>query len=193
MNKGLKVLLISDSLITLALAMVGPIYAIFVQQIGGDLLDASWAFFAFLLTSGIVVFLLGQWEDHIKHKEKFITLGYAFTALGCLSYVFVNSQLTLVLTQVILGLAEAVQLPAYDAMFTAYVDKKHSASEWSLWESLYYFMTAFGALIGGYVAKLFGFRHLFFAMFIISSIGVVYSLFLFGNGLKQKKKPSRKS
>ena len=63
MKKGLKFLVLSDSWATLALGMIGPIYAIFVEQIGGDILDASWAYFAFTMTSGVVnvfVKLLGK-------------------------------------------------------------------------------------------------------------------------------------
>lgn len=41
MKKGIKVLLISDAWINLAVGMIGPIYAIFVDEIGGGILDAS--------------------------------------------------------------------------------------------------------------------------------------------------------
>ena len=63
MKKGLKFLVLSDAWATLALGMIGPIYAIFVEQIGGDILDASWAYFAFTMTTGVVnvfVKLLGK-------------------------------------------------------------------------------------------------------------------------------------
>jgi len=40
-DKGLRVLLLADSTILFASAMFGPIYALFVKKIGGDLLAAS--------------------------------------------------------------------------------------------------------------------------------------------------------
>lgn len=55
MKRGLRFLLIADTWATLAIGMLGPIYAIFVEEIGGDLLDASWAYFAFMITSGILM------------------------------------------------------------------------------------------------------------------------------------------
>ncbi|MFH1590343.1 MAG: MFS transporter [archaeon] len=107
MKRGLKILLLADTWATFAVGMLGPIYAIFVEDIGGDLLDASWAYFSFMITSGVVMHLISHWEDRYKHKEKLVTYGYLLTAFGCLLYVFVHDQMTLILTQIVLGLAEA--------------------------------------------------------------------------------------
>ncbi len=108
----------------------------------------------------------------MKHKEKLVLIGYALAALGALSYVFVDTQAKLVGTQVVLGLSEAVLVPAFDAVFSEYLDKRRSASEWGDQEALYYFTTAIGALAGGYIAAAFGFRTLFLAMFALSVISI---------------------
>lgn len=47
LNKPIKVLLITDGLVLLAAAMFVPIYAVYVEKIGGDLLDVG-------LTGGIL-------------------------------------------------------------------------------------------------------------------------------------------
>jgi hypothetical protein len=43
-NKSIKILLFSNALVLVSAAMLGPIYAIFVEKVGGDILDASFAF-----------------------------------------------------------------------------------------------------------------------------------------------------
>ena len=179
MKKGTKVLLFSDAWATLALGMIGPIYAIFVEKIGGDILDASWAYFAFMITSGVAMYLISHWEDKFKNKEILITIGYCLTALGCLSYVFVFNQFSLIVTQIILGLAESIQVPAYDALYSKYLEKKKEASEWGDWESMRYIVTAIAAVIGGYLASIFGFKILFVCMFAISIFAAASSLRLF--------------
>ena len=70
MKRILKLLLLADGWVSLALGMLGPIYALFVQDIGGDLLDASTAYFIFMITTGLAIFLISKWEDKAKHKEK---------------------------------------------------------------------------------------------------------------------------
>lgn len=179
MKKGIKVLLISDAWINLALGMIGPIYAIFVEEIGGDILDASWAYSVYMMTAGIVMYLLSRWEDRTKHKEKFVVLGYALTSLGCLMYFFVYNQFTLLATQVILGLSMAILDPAFDAIYSHYVKVKEEASNWGIWEAMSYVVTAVAAVIGGYVADYFGFKILFFIMFVVSMLGTLHSMHLY--------------
>jgi MFS family permease len=179
MKRGLKVLLFADAFAGLALGMIGPIYAIFVENIGGDILDASWAYFAYMFTAGFVMYLISKWEDGAKHKEKLVVLGYLLTSLGCLSYIFVYNQMTLLFTQIILGLSMAVLSPAFDSVYSHYVIKNEEASDWGIWEAMSYIVTAIAAIIGGYVADFYGFKTLFVIMFIISLFGVIKSLTLF--------------
>ncbi len=183
MKRGIKILLFSDAWANLALGVIGPIYAIFVEKIGGDILDASWAYFVYMLASGLVMLLLSKWEDRMKHKEKFVILGYSFLTLGCFSYLFVHNQLTLLITQVIVGVSLAFLIPAFDAVYSNYVDRKEEAFDWGAWESMAYIVKAFAAIIGGYIASLFGFRLLFFSMFIFSLIATIISI----NLLRKKK------
>ena len=62
-QKGVKILLISDFFAALGVGMIGPIYAIFVEEIGGDILDASWAYFAFMTASGVALYIMGLIEN----------------------------------------------------------------------------------------------------------------------------------
>ena len=91
MKRGIALLLFADGWFNLALGMLGPIYALFVENIGGDLLDASIAYFIFMFTTGVVMYLIGLWEDRHDHKEKFVIGGYFLTSLGILLYYFVEN------------------------------------------------------------------------------------------------------
>jgi MFS family permease len=176
MRMGLKILLFAEACLTIAAGMLGPIYAVFVEEIGGNILDASSAWAVFMLTMGIIVLMIGRWEDKLKHQEKMVIIGYVVRAVGYLGYIFVYNQPALLLVQIMLGLGGALNIPAYDALYTKFLDRGKEASEWADWEAMYYIMTAFAALSGGVLAYYYGFRILFMIMFIFSLIGLLSSL-----------------
>ncbi len=175
MKKWLKVLLAADFFIILAMGMIAPIYAVFVENIGGDILDAgsTWAIFA--LTAGILVYIIGKWEDKDKHYAKMLFVGYSLRSLGFVGYMFVQNTYQLFAVQVLFGISMAVATPSFDALFSSYLDKGKYATEWGVWEAMNMIVSAVAALIGGVIAKYFGFNTLFMIMFICGLIGVAVS------------------
>jgi len=176
MNRTLKILLLTDACFIFAAGLFGPIYAIFVEGIGGDLLDAGWAAAAFMLAAGVVVFLLSRWENRVHHFEPMIIGGYAIRTVAIFGYIFVADAWHLMVVQIILGLGEALTIPAYDALFTTHIDKGQEASRWGDWEAMAYIVTALSAVIGASIATAFGFQTMFIAMFGVSLGGLIISI-----------------
>ena len=177
-NKALRILLFTNSFILLAGAMLGPIYALFVEKIGGSLLDASLTGAIFALAAGITSLLAGKYADHKKNPKNIVTFGYSLMALGFLLYTFVNSILSLFLVQILIGFAEAFYSPAFDSLYSKHLAKTKRATEWGAWESTNYFSLAIGAVIGGFIADSFGFNTLFIVMASLSFISALYLYFL---------------
>ncbi|MBU0976148.1 MAG: MFS transporter [Patescibacteria group bacterium] len=173
-NKKVRILLITNSLILIAGAMFGPIYALYVEEIGGDLLDASLIFAAFSLVSGIVTYAVGHLTDKAKEKELIIVLGYFITGLGFLMFLFVDSILSLLIVQIIIGIGGAVYSPPFDAVYTQHLDSNRAGKDWGAWEALYYFATAFGAVTGGLLVTYLGFDAMFTVMALLCSASAVY-------------------
>lgn len=178
MNRTLNILLLASALFTLAGGLFSPIYAVFVEQIGGNLLDAGGAYAAFSLSAGILVFLISRWEDHTKHMEKFVVLGYMLSCLGYLGLIMVRNPLDLFLVQVVFGIGQAVNLPAYDGLYSKSLDRGKFAYEWGLWESMFLIVSAIAAPIGGFLAQTYGFSLLFTIMLGFSILGLLSSALL---------------
>ena len=173
-NKAIRSMLFSDSLMLIATAMLGPLYAIFVEEIGGNLLDAGITFAVFSFVAGVVILISGALSDKVKEVELIIVVGYAVTAIGFFSYIFVDNMTSLMVAQVIVGIGTAVRAPAFDALFSEHLDKHKEGIEWGAWDSLFYFASAFGAVVGGYFASRFGFDYIFIVMATLCAISAVY-------------------
>jgi MFS family permease len=183
-NKALKLLLNTNALILISGAMLGPIYALFVKEIGGDLLDASIAGSLLAFVGGITVLLTGRLSDKVKRPEFIVALGYLVIGLGFLLYLMADSIWWIFAIQSIIGFGGALYAPAFDALYSIHLDKHSEGSEWGEWEAMNYFTSAAGALIGGFIVTTFGFSPLFIIMALLCFISSIYIFLLSKKVLK---------
>lgn len=181
LNKSLRILLLISGWVSLAGYMIGPIYALFVQKVGGDILDASLAGAVFALASGATMYAFGKFDDRVREHELFMALGYMIAGVGYLAYLWVGNVWMLLVVQIVIGFGNAVSAPAFDAAYSAHLSKNKGGSQWGVWEAMNQWVTAVGALIGGVVATAWGFGPLFVLMAIIC----------FGSSLYVLRLPSR--
>ena len=182
-NKALRILLFTNAMILIAVAMLGPIYALFVENVGGDLIDASMAGGIFALVAGLTTLISGRYSDKVKQDELIIVAGYIIIGFGFILYTFVHSVTALFFVQAIIGFGEAIYSPAFDAVYSRHLDGHKSGLEWGAWESMNYFTTAFGAIAGGFIVMLFGFKVLFLIMALLAFSSAFYILHLKRNVL----------
>ena len=173
-NKPTRILLVTNATILTASAMFGPIYALFVEEIGGSLLDASYAFGLYALTAGTITFISGKYCDKIRENELIIVLGYVIVGIGFLSYTLVNTVISLFIVQILIGFGEAIYSPAFDAVYSKHLDCKKRGRGWGMWEAMNYFTMAFGAVIGGTAVYYFGFNSIFVVMSLMSFASAIY-------------------
>lgn len=173
MHRQLKLFLTATSFFALAIGMFGPIYAIFVQKIGGDLLAAGTAWSIFMIISGAGILLMGKLQDRVKKDKPAMIFGYSLMSLAFLGYYFVSNVTQLFLVQVLLGISTVLATPAHDSFYTKYLERGKFASQWAAWEAAWYIVTGVAALIGALLVELFNFKILFLVMFFTSLTGLV--------------------
>jgi len=173
-NRSLRALLFSDALLLTAAAMLAPIYALFVDKVGGDVVAAGMTAAALAFGSGLACIITGRAIDRMRHKRNLLVLSSVVMA-GCfLTYIVAGSVWQLAAIQVVMGVVQAVHATAFDALYTRHLDKNHEGEEWGAWEALYYFTTAGGALAGSLVVAALGFESMFFIMAILTFASGLY-------------------
>lgn len=68
-NRALRALLLSNSLILISLAMLVPVYALFVKQVGGGALSAGFTAGALGIASAISALISGKVIDKIRPTQ----------------------------------------------------------------------------------------------------------------------------
>ena len=182
MHNQLKLFLTANSFFLLAAGMLGPIYALFVKDIGGDILAVGVSWSIFMIVSGLGIFFMGKIQDKIKKDKFFIISGYGFMSLVFFGYIFVSNVIKLFIVQIVLGISMMIQSPVLDSFYTKYLEKGKFASQWAAWEGMYFTITGVAALVGAFLVKLFGFKILFWIMFFLSLVSLALA-----TQLKEKK------
>lgn len=176
LSKTESILLWSSNLWGLGLGMLGPLYAVFAQEVGGNILELTWVYAVYLVVMGIGVISLGRVGDRVGH-ERLLVFGRLLGTVATFGYLFVGSVFTLFIVQILIGLATALSEPSWYALYDRYSgDGDSDGYVWGLSAGLWYMAQGIGLLIGGYIVALFSFDMLFITMGTVVAISTVYQI-----------------
>lgn len=192
LKKNIRILLYSSNIWYLGEGMFAPIFGIFTQKIGGNILDISGIWAAYLIATGIFTILVGRLSDRNISKAKLMVIGYALNAFFTFCYLFVSSQLSLFLVQVGLGIASALATPTWNALYAQYEDRSKAGQIWGMADGQSKVMTGVAVVLGGVIVNWLSFNTLFFAMGIIQVIATLYSVQLLTQQKNAAKLSSKK-
>lgn len=178
MRTDLKILNASSALYNFSAGLIGPFYAVFVDEIGGGAVLAGTSFSVYAIAAGILIYLMSRWEDRQDRVDVIVAVGHLFQFLGYTGYLFVARPWHLIVVQALLGLGSAIKSPAFDDLYSRLMHEGRFAREWGVWESMYWIVTGLAAAIAGVIIHRFGFQALFMLMSAVSFTALCISLWL---------------
>ena len=154
--------------------LLGPLFAVFTENIGGDVLEISWLWAVFLVTSGFLMIVVGKLSDKYFSKESLLILGYLLNFVSTVCYLFVSKPIHLLFVQIGFGIATALATPTWDALYSKYQEDKNSGFDWGLSEGEAVIITGVAMVFGGLLVDSFSFRALFLAMAMVQLASLAY-------------------
>lgn len=174
LNQRIKILLYGGNIWYFGEGMLAPIFALFAERVGGDILDISWAWATYLILAGFLYIVIGKATDIYGNKEKTMVVGYALNALFTFGYLLVSAPWHLFVIQAGLGVAAAMASPTWDALYARHEEEKHSGFKWGLAGGTAQIITGIAIVIGGYIVNYWSFTTLFVIIGVIQIIATVY-------------------
>jgi len=182
-----RILLIASSLWFFGEGLFSPLFAVFSEKIGGDILEVTWALSLYLCLTGILYIVFGKLLRKSKYKEYFLILGYLLNTLLTFSYIFIHTSHQLLLLQVGLAIAEALSTPIWDALFAKYLEKSDDSLFWGIAGGHSQLVSGIAIALGGLVIYYFSFNLLFIMMGCIQAFAtLVQTRLLFLRGKSEK-------
>src|SRR3989344_1349130 len=180
-NPVVRFLIISDTVLSGAAGLLGPIFALFIEDfiVGGNPAVAGIAAGVYLFTKSVLQVPIAHFIDRIRGEKDDFWIMFAFTiliALIPLLYLIIDTPLELYIVQFALGFFTAFTFPTYMAIFTRHIDKTKEGTEWGIYFTLTDLSSAAFAAVGGYIAVSEGFPTLIISVVILSIIGALLLL-----------------
>ncbi len=170
----MKVLLIGSNIWYFGEGMLGPLFAVFASKLGGSILDITWAWATYLMVSGVLVIMFGTLADKVS-KEKILVAGYALNAIFTFCYLLVQTPFQLFIVQACLGLAAAMAIPTWTALYDiSHENNKNESFVWGLASGQAQIITGIAIIFGGLIVNNFSFQALFITMGAIQTVAAVY-------------------
>ena len=166
LNKVVKVMVFSDLFLSSGWGLIAPILAIYIIRDikGGDVEVAGIAIGIYWLTKSIFQLPIAHYLDK-NHGEKddFFALftGTILASLTPIGFIFAIFPWQIYTLQTIHALGLALAVPSWSAIFTRHIEKGEEAFSWSLDSSSIGLGAGIAGMLGGVIAKVFGFAPLF--------------------------------
>lgn len=177
-NPVIRFMIISDTVILGAGGLLGPVFAIFIEDFiqNGDAAVAGVAAGIYLFAKSIFQIPIAHLIDRIRGEKDDFWLMFVFsilTAIIPILYLVIKTPLQLYLVEFLLGVFTAFTFPTFMAMYTRHIDKKKEGTEWGVYFTLTDITSAVLAAVGGYVATVQGFPTLIILVVVMSLVGAL--------------------
>lgn len=180
LNKVIKVLIASDFFLLFGWGLVIPILAIFIVQSieGGDARVAGMAIGIYWLVKSIIQIPIASYLDkHKGEKDDYYALigGTLLASFVPLGFIFASLPWHIYALQGVHALGMAFAVPSWGGIFTRHIDKGREALSWGTESSSLGIGAGVAGIVGGTLAKFFGFTPLFIGVFVF---GIITTLLL---------------
>ncbi len=178
MNKRASILIWSSNLWNFGDGLLGPLFAVFAQKVGGNVLDIAWAWGVYLIIMGVGIIIVGHISDRVS-KLNLLMLGYILSTLCTFAYLLVDSAQMLFIVQGGLGIATALANPTYFALLSKYSSGDRDGTMWGWADGRDKIAIGLAVFSGGVIVSHYGFSVLFVTMGILQIAAALYLAKLF--------------
>ncbi|NMB92342.1 MAG: MFS transporter [Parcubacteria group bacterium] len=187
-----KILIINNLLNLTGWAFINPIFAIYVIQNinGSSIRTVGLCYFTYWVVKGSLQLFVSNYLDRVEGEaDDYFTLllGQFLEVLIPLALMLSKTVAELYFIFFVYGIADALYVPPWNAIFTRYINPKRVSFEWTLNSTGFNFGSAMAILIGSSLALILGFPLIFIFVAVAQAISLCVLLTIKKYFLHKKK------
>jgi MFS family permease len=185
MNSRLRSLFIGNSFFIFGGSLLVPVYALFADDIGASIQMMGLLFAAKFVANAFADLAVMRMGDHMGRTVMVYQASMIIRALAWIYIGFEPSLISLLLVQVVTGLAEGFGTPAFSMLMANNLDKGKHMQQWAMWDLIKNPVIAVASIAGGYIVTQLGFSSMFFIMGGLALVGGLWPVS--SRGAKRRK------
>ena len=159
-----------NSLSGFSIGLFTPIFAIFIKQIGGGLLEMGLAYSILMGLTGIFMLFSGSIADKFGIKKIYMTGSFLYS-ITLFFYIFVDQINQVFILEFFKGIANGIIIPLWSIISVRLADGTRIGREVGFMQGGFWVAQGVAGIIGASIAYFFSFKILFLLVGIISLIG----------------------
>lgn len=177
-------LLLASLIANFADSLFGPLYAVYVENIGGGILDVGNSIALYTISTGVLIIVFGKVSDYMS-KELLATLGFALGSVGTLCYLIIQTPAQLYALQMLFAISTALLSAPLTALFARHINIEKSGLMWALEGGGGKIFAGLGLLLGTYITYKFGFTKTFLIIFALQICATLFQFKVFLDYLRK--------
>jgi len=141
--------------------MIGPFYALYVAKVSGGFEKLGFAFSIMILVQAAASYYVGRYSDKLGRKPFLFAAAY-MDAIILFCYTIADQTYQIYILQAFLGITNAVSMTIRGSLLADITKVEKRGLEIGRFNALVSVFTAFGFTLGGYLAKYFGLKSIFY-------------------------------
>lgn len=181
---------ISETLLWSAWNFITPIFGIYVIDVVGGTVDvAATAYSVYLISRVIFELVSGRYlvQKAVAYKFLLTVLGMGIISLSYIGLAYSQLVVQLYIFYGMIGLGIGLATPAKNSLFSSNLTPENDSTQWSTLDASVFLSMALAAVVGGFIARVYGFELLFLIAAGVNIIGVLPYLLYLKHWKKLKK------
>jgi MFS family permease len=178
LNRIIKYLILADLSFWSGWGLVNPIFAIYLSDgiVDGSAIVAGTAFGIYWTTKSLLQYPIGLFLDRTKGDKDdyfFLVLGFLIASSVPIGYAFSDYSWQIYILQFVYGIAMAMSIAGWRALFTRSIDRGQESSQWCLDEALLGLGQGIFGVMSGICVAYMGYDSTFLIASCLGVMGVV--------------------
>ena len=157
--------------------LIGPFYVVYVERLIGGMEKLGIAFGIMILFQSVTSYFAGRFSDRLG-RRLFLFLTAYIDAFVLFLYTCITETYQLYLLQGMLGITNGIAETISTSLLGDLTIKEKRGKVIGKFNAVVSLASAAGLVSGGYLAKLYGIKFLFFLASIVVALSTVFLLFI---------------